>query len=30
MSRTNDKIDQVFCLTADEGHVWIHNFDACH
>jgi hypothetical protein len=30
MKRTkqNDEIDQVFCLTGDQGHVWIHAYDA--
>jgi hypothetical protein len=23
----NDEI-QVFCLTSDEGHVWMHSYDA--
>jgi hypothetical protein len=22
-----DEIDQVYCLTADAGHVWIHTYD---
>jgi hypothetical protein len=26
-SMGNDEIDQVYCLTADDGRVWIHVFD---
>lgn len=26
-AKKNDEIDQVYCLTADAGHVWIHVFD---
>jgi hypothetical protein len=24
----NAEVDQVFCMTADDGHVWIHIFDS--
>jgi hypothetical protein len=27
-AKQNDEIDQVFCMTADEGHVWIHVYDS--
>lgn len=27
MNNSNDEIDQVFCLTADAGHVWMHTYD---
>jgi hypothetical protein len=26
-TKQNDEIDQVFCMTADAGHVWMHVFD---
>jgi hypothetical protein len=26
-AKPNDEIEQVYCLTADEGHVWIHVYD---
>jgi hypothetical protein len=26
-TKQNYEIDQVYCLTADEGHVWIHVYD---
>lgn len=26
-AKQNDEIDQVYCLTSDDGHVWMHVFD---
>jgi hypothetical protein len=26
--KPNGEIDQVYCLTADQGHTWIHVFDS--
>jgi hypothetical protein len=28
MKKQNNEIDQVYCLTADQGHIWIHAYDS--